>query len=183
MTPWGWLGQWRSRGGSNDRSKATLDCRLGLPKLMNFRRFDPVYQAQGKTGLTRGNKLEEAVWNDFASDPPRLNTIAYAVEANLNEQASLSDIDEVKEIVEAEEGRILTRAHLIRERSRKLVQRPYAGALPDEFTGFFQRIIPIDRRGRGRLLRRSEPQAWCLAAAPQPWPQRGRRRTMRARCT
>jgi hypothetical protein len=30
-------------------------------KLMNFRRFDPVYQAQGKTGLTRGNKLKEAV--------------------------------------------------------------------------------------------------------------------------
>jgi hypothetical protein len=27
-------------------------------KLMNFRRFDPIYQAQGKSGLTRGNKLE-----------------------------------------------------------------------------------------------------------------------------
>jgi hypothetical protein len=27
-------------------------------KLMNFRRFDPVYQEQGKTGLTRGNKLQ-----------------------------------------------------------------------------------------------------------------------------
>jgi hypothetical protein len=96
---------------------------------MNFRRFDPVYQAQGKTGLTRGNKLEEAVWNDFASDPPRLNTIAYAVEANLNEQASLSDIDEVKEIVEAEEGRILTRAHLIRERSRNLVEAKKSAVL------------------------------------------------------
>ena len=40
-------------------------------KLMNFRRFDPVYQARGKSGLTRGNKLEEVVWNDFASDPAR----------------------------------------------------------------------------------------------------------------
>ena len=26
------------------------------------------------------------------------------------------------------------------------VQRPYTGALPDEFPGFFQRIIPIDRQ-------------------------------------
>jgi hypothetical protein len=34
-------------------------------KLMNFRRFDPVYRAQGKSGLVRGNKLEEIVWRDF----------------------------------------------------------------------------------------------------------------------
>src|SRR5580700_2238636 len=32
MTPWGWLGQWRWRGGSNDRSKATLGCGTGLPR-------------------------------------------------------------------------------------------------------------------------------------------------------
>jgi hypothetical protein len=32
MTPWGWLGQWRWHGGSNDRSKATLGCGAGLPK-------------------------------------------------------------------------------------------------------------------------------------------------------
>jgi acetamidase/formamidase len=32
------------------------------------------------------------------------------------------------------------------------VQRPYAGALPDEFTGFFQRIIPIDRRAKTAIL-------------------------------
>jgi acetamidase/formamidase len=28
------------------------------------------------------------------------------------------------------------------------VQRPYAGALPEEFPGFFQRIIPIDRQAK-----------------------------------
>jgi hypothetical protein len=27
-------------------------------------------------------------------------------------------------------------------------QRPYAGALPDEFPGFFRRIIPIDRQAK-----------------------------------
>ena len=29
-------------------------------------------------------------------------------------------------------------------------QRPYNGALPEEFPGFFQRIIPIDRAGQDR---------------------------------
>ena len=32
------------------------------------------------------------------------------------------------------------------------VQRPYAGALPDEFTAFFQRIIPIDRQAKTAIL-------------------------------
>jgi acetamidase/formamidase len=31
-------------------------------------------------------------------------------------------------------------------------QRPYTGALPDEFPGFFQRIIPIDRRAKTALV-------------------------------
>ena len=41
-------------------------------KLNNFRRFDPDYTAAGHVGLTRGNKLEEAVWNDFADAPEKL---------------------------------------------------------------------------------------------------------------
>jgi len=89
-------------------------------KLMNFRRFDPVYQAQGKSGLTRGNKLEEAVWNEFASDPERLSLIAEAIKANVS-NLPYADLEQ-DEIVEAEEGRVLTRAHLTRERSRKLVE-------------------------------------------------------------
>jgi predicted HNH restriction endonuclease len=110
-------------------------------KLMNFRRFDPIYQAQGKTGLTRGNKLEEGVWNDFAGDARRLNNIAFAIEANLNEQGS-SDIWDLQEIDGAEEGRILTRAHLVRERSRKLVEAKKtavlrtSGTLACEVCGF-----------------------------------------------
>jgi acetamidase/formamidase len=31
-------------------------------------------------------------------------------------------------------------------------QRPYTGALPDEFPGFFQRIIPIDRKAKTALV-------------------------------
>jgi len=41
-------------------------------KMMNFRRFDPEYTADGKVGLVRGNKLEEAVWNEFADNPQEL---------------------------------------------------------------------------------------------------------------
>ena len=37
-------------------------------------------------------------------------------------------------------------------------QRPYTGALPEEFPGFFQRIIPIDRRPKPRRWRRA---SWC----------------------
>jgi 5-methylcytosine-specific restriction enzyme A len=120
-------------------------------KLMNFRRFDPIYQAQGKTGLTRGNKLEEGVWNDFAGDTPRLNNIAFAIETNLNEQASSSDIGELQEIDEAEEGRILTRAHLVRERSRKLVEAKKtavlrtSGTLACEVCGFDFSVTYGDR--------------------------------------
>src|SRR5690242_16672999 len=33
-------------------------------KMMNFRRFDPDYTADGKVGLTRGNKLEKVVWDE-----------------------------------------------------------------------------------------------------------------------
>jgi 5-methylcytosine-specific restriction protein A len=35
-------------------------------KVMNFRRFDPVYISQGKKGLQRGGKLEDEVWEHFA---------------------------------------------------------------------------------------------------------------------
>jgi hypothetical protein len=38
-------------------------------KMMNFRRFDPNYTADGKVGLVRGNKLEEVVWDEFADNP------------------------------------------------------------------------------------------------------------------
>lgn len=89
-------------------------------KLMNFRRFDPAYQAQGKVGLTRGNKLEKEVWEQFAHDPTRLKATAEAIRGNL--VAAKEPFTLEPEIEEAEEGRVLTKAHLVRERSRKLVQ-------------------------------------------------------------
>ena len=48
-------------------------------KMMNFRRFDPEYTRQGRVGLTRGNKGEGLVWDEFAGDKPRLAKVAAAI--------------------------------------------------------------------------------------------------------
>jgi 5-methylcytosine-specific restriction protein A len=94
-------------------------------KLMNFRRFDPAYTAQGKVGLQRGNKDEEVVWRLFANEPKRLAQVSQAIRACLADQhgATIYLAQDEPEIREAEEGRILTRMHRQRERSRKLVEQ------------------------------------------------------------
>ena len=49
-------------------------------------------------------------------------------------------------------------------------QRPYTGALPEEFTAIWTRIIPIDRQPRPRRWRRA---SWCRStgrsSAPWAW--------------
>lgn len=101
-------------------------------KLNNFRRFDPDYTAAGHVGLTRGNKLEEAVWNDFADAPEKLARVAQSIRLALlsgdeGTGPSWSDADD--EGAEAAEGRLLTRLHRSRERNRNLVKRKKAEAL------------------------------------------------------
>jgi 5-methylcytosine-specific restriction protein A len=95
-------------------------------KLMNFRRFDPAFISQGKSGLSRGNRLEEGVWREFHGDPVRLahvaETIRAAINGDGNQFRGLPDtIDESMDGVEAVEGRIITAMHRTRERSRRLV--------------------------------------------------------------
>jgi len=108
-------------GGAADSTTSDFRNANGVyMKMMNFRRFDPVSQAQGKSGLTRGNKLEAVIWNEFASEPSRLAKTAAAIRANI--LASSGPIPDPIEIDEAEEGRVLTRAHLVRERNRKIVE-------------------------------------------------------------
>lgn len=48
-------------------------------KMMNFRRFDPEFTANGKVGLTRGGREEETVWTEFSSDIDRLRSTATAI--------------------------------------------------------------------------------------------------------
>jgi acetamidase/formamidase len=53
-------------------------------------------------------------------------------------------------------------------------QRPYTGALPDEFPGFFQRIIPIDRQAKtatvapGVVVPVARPFFGVMGVAPLP---------------
>ncbi len=91
-------------------------------KLMNFRRFDPQYTLGGK-GLNQGAQLEEEVWNEFADDPIRCQQVAEAIRAAIKDSSvgsTWTDKDMEDGMVEAAEGRILTRLHISRERNRNL---------------------------------------------------------------
>jgi 5-methylcytosine-specific restriction protein A len=70
------------------------------------------------------------VWKEFAHDQARLAKVTAAIKATVQlapeDQPSLGDEDD---IAEADEGRILTRLHRSRERSRKLVEQRKAKAL------------------------------------------------------
>ena len=91
-------------------------------KLMNFRRLDPSYTEGGKVGLTRGAKGDEAVWRQFANTPDRLRRVSDIIRACLTDTALAAEIvDHDDDTAEAPEGRVLTRLHRSRERSRKLV--------------------------------------------------------------
>lgn len=109
-------------------------------KLCNFLRFDPSYSGDG---LTRGGKLEEEVWQEFA-DRKRLSATAAAIRANhhfvgapATEEERLLDENE-----EFAEGRVLTLLHKRRERNPKLVRKKKAqvraetGTLACEACGF-----------------------------------------------
>jgi predicted HNH restriction endonuclease/predicted RNA-binding protein with PUA-like domain len=98
-------------------------------KMMNFRRFDPAYTGQGRVGLTRGNKDEGVVWNEFAGDRPRLARVAAAIRTAIEQDAAeLAQLPSDDEGMEAPEGRVLTRLHRVRERNRKLVEQRKARA-------------------------------------------------------
>lgn len=53
-------------------------------KMMNFRRFDPEYTTEGTVGLTRGNKVEEVVWNEFSSDAAHLAIAIAAIRSGVD---------------------------------------------------------------------------------------------------
>jgi len=100
-------------------------------KLMNFRRFDPVFTEAGKRGLSRGGQLEEEIWNEFASDPQRCHALAQTIRQTLSsgqEGETIADLGE-DGIEEAQEGRVMTGLHRRYERNSTLVQAKKRNAL------------------------------------------------------
>lgn len=89
-------------------------------KVMNFRRFDPAFAAEGKVGLSHGSKSDEDVWNEFANARDRLKPAARLIRAAID-QGITSSPDEEPYVVEAAEGKLYTAIHLKRERNQKLI--------------------------------------------------------------
>jgi 5-methylcytosine-specific restriction protein A len=106
-------------------------------KCGNFMRFDPYYTNRGRSGLSRGNRLEEVVWNEFASDPARLSAVAEAIRKGAAEASAVIataaptetpiDLDE-----EFQEGAVLTRLHKRRERDPKASAKKKAAVLQEK---------------------------------------------------
>lgn len=112
--------------------QATLRNTNGIyMKLMNFRRFDPVYTTDGKSGLKRGNRLEGELWAEFHADPARLARNAALIRSGIAEVASVAVQEDAAggDQMEAIEGRVVTRMHQLRERSRKIVEQKKAATL------------------------------------------------------
>lgn len=97
-------------------------------KLGNFRALDPSYTKDGKRGLQAGGKGDKAVWDAFAETPEKLHETAQAVRGFMRQPANELAESEF-EGAEAEEGRLLTRVHYARERSRELVRKKKQEAL------------------------------------------------------
>lgn len=114
-----------------DRSPTHRNANGVAMKLLNFRPFDPEYTATGRVGLHHTSKGDQEVWREFASDPVRLHRTAAAIRAALaGELGRSTDAgDELNGVVEAPEGRLLTRLHRERERDRRLVESKKKQAL------------------------------------------------------
>ena len=91
-------------------------------KLANIRAVDPLHTSQGKRGLSRGGHGVGEIWEEFSTRFDELKLIASAIRAAATDQAATpAEVEE--EGAEAEEGRLLTRMHRVRERNRDLVRR------------------------------------------------------------
>lgn len=93
-------------------------------KLLNFRAHDPVYRAKGRTGLSRGNHLENELWDEFSGDSARLERVVANIRMAISQTngEAIADQDE-PDIADATEGRLITRIHRTRERNKSLVKR------------------------------------------------------------
>jgi 5-methylcytosine-specific restriction enzyme A len=99
-------------------------------KLGNFLRFEPSYEGKG---LSRGSQAEASVWAEFAERPYVLRSTAAAIESVAASKQLTALFAAVEEDDEPEfpEGKLLTRLHRSRERSRELVRKKKQRTLHD----------------------------------------------------
>lgn len=89
-------------------------------KLSNLVRLDPDYSGRG---LSRGNKLEQLVWDEYALDNEQLRQTAQALRSFAGGTVENGKgPPEVAETDGSEEGRLLLRIHRSRERNAALVR-------------------------------------------------------------
>ena len=118
-------------------------------KLLNFRAHDPNHDTKG---LSRGNKLEEVVWAEFAANPVGLKRVVTSI-LDVTQAASGDDTSVLPsdDQIEAREGQLLTRLHRVRERNAAIVKRKKAsylrkhGNLSCEACGFDFQAVYGDR--------------------------------------
>jgi 5-methylcytosine-specific restriction enzyme A len=90
-------------------------------KLGNFLSLDPQYSGKG---LQRGSKLDQEVWNEFAHDIEKLKLTAASIGKSVNWVAEIrAEYNIVSDEDEFPEGKILTRLHQVKERSRQVVEQ------------------------------------------------------------
>jgi len=109
-------------------------------KLSNFLRLDPGYAG---AGLSRGGRLEEEIWNEFADNHELLAATAAAIVASKGSvSAAQVDAEVPSADEEFQEGRLLTTLHKRRERNTAAARRKKAsvlaatGSLACEVCGF-----------------------------------------------
>lgn len=88
-------------------------------KLSNFLSLDENYHG---TGLIKGSKLDEEMWNEFSSNRAFLAKTAQAIRSNYKsiELSANQDFDFQEEFLE---GRVLTRLHVQKERNIRATKR------------------------------------------------------------
>jgi 5-methylcytosine-specific restriction protein A len=100
-------------------------------KLMNFRRLDPAFQAEGKAGLSQGAKGEQKVWDRFSGRREELRQHAAAIRAAIADLAVPLAASPDDEDDGTEEGAVILRLHQSRERDGRLSKKKKTKVLKD----------------------------------------------------
>ena len=86
-------------------------------KLGNFGAIDPMNAAGG---LPHSGAGDQEVWDEFSDDPARLHAAAAGIRSAIDIIDPVDAAQDDPDLESAPEGRLLTRVHVVRERSSKL---------------------------------------------------------------